>query len=93
MIKNPPCNAGDVGWISGWGTEIPHAAEQLISYATTKIQHSQIKYFLKKDVNMGSLIIVVLVVQWLSHVRLFATPWTARTPGFSVHHLPEFAQT
>ena len=38
---------------------------------------------------MGSLI-NVLVVQLLSHVQLFATPWT---PGFSVHHhLPEFAQ-
>ena len=30
-------------------------------------------------------------VQWLSHVRLFATPWTAALP---VHHqLPEFTQT
>ena len=32
----------------------------------------------------------VVVVQWLSHIWLFATPWT---PGSSVLHcLPEFAQ-
>ena len=35
--------------------------------------------------------IFIVVVQSLSHVWLFAIPWT---PGFSVHHcLPEFAQT
>ena len=34
-------------------------------------------------------------VQSLSHVRLFATPWTtASTPGLPAHHqLPEFTQT
>ena len=32
-------------------------------------------------------------VQSLSHVRLFATPWTTSTPGFSDHHqLPESTQ-
>ena len=36
----------------------------------------------------------VVVIQSLSHVQLFATPWTVATPGFPVlHHLPEFAQT
>ena len=36
----------------------------------------------------------VFVVQSLSRVWLFATPWTAATPGFPVlHHLLEFAQT
>ena len=29
MVKNLPCNAGDVGLIPGRGTKIPHAAEQL----------------------------------------------------------------
>ena len=30
----------------------------------------------------------------VSHVRLFATPWTGSTPGFPVHHqLPDPAQT
>ena len=33
-------------------------------------------------------------VQSLSHVRLFATPWTAAQPGLPVHHqLLEFTQT
>ena len=33
-------------------------------------------------------------VQSLSHVLLFATPWTAATPGFPIQHqLPELAQT
>ena len=35
-----------------------------------------------------------LVVQSLSHVRLFATPTDCCTPGFSVlHYLPELAQS
>ena len=49
------------------------------------------------------LISLVVVVHLLSHVELFATPWTTAcqasdpidcsTPGFPVlHHLPEFAQ-
>ena len=29
MIKNPPCNTGDVGSIPGQGTRIPRAAGQL----------------------------------------------------------------
>ena len=29
VVKNPPCNAGDACSITGWGTKIPHAAEQL----------------------------------------------------------------
>ena len=29
MVKNLPCNAGDMGSIPGQGTKIPHAAEQL----------------------------------------------------------------
>ena len=29
--KNLPCNSGDVSSIPGWGTKIPHTAEQLRS--------------------------------------------------------------
>ena len=29
VVKNLPCNAGDVGSIPGQGTKIPHAAGQL----------------------------------------------------------------
>ena len=29
MVNNPRCNAGDEGLISGWGTKISQAAEQL----------------------------------------------------------------
>ena len=29
LVKNLPCNAGNVGLIPAWGTKIPHAAEQL----------------------------------------------------------------
>ena len=36
MVKNPLCNAGDVGQIPGQGTKIPHAAGQLSPYATTR---------------------------------------------------------
>ena len=45
MIKNPSCNAGDMGSISGRGTKIPHAHEpQLKSpYATMKDLHDTVK--------------------------------------------------
>ena len=29
MVKNPLCNAGDVGSIPSWGTKVPRAREQL----------------------------------------------------------------
>ena len=52
VVKNPPCNAGDVGLIPGQGTRNPHAVGQLTPKATTKIPHfttktrcSQIMYF------------------------------------------------
>ena len=32
VVKNLPCNAGDVGSIPGQGTEIPYATEQLSLY-------------------------------------------------------------
>ena len=35
MLKNLPCNAGDLGLIPGRGTRIPHAVEQLSPSATT----------------------------------------------------------
>ena len=35
VVKNPPCNAGDMGSIPGQRTKIPHAAEQLSLSATT----------------------------------------------------------
>ena len=31
MVKNPPCEAGDVGLITRQGTKIPHALEQVLS--------------------------------------------------------------
>ena len=36
VVKNLPSNAGDVGLISGQGTKIPHALEQLSQRTTTK---------------------------------------------------------
>ena len=35
MIKDPPCDAGDMGLIPGQRTEIPHAQEQLSPCAVT----------------------------------------------------------
>ena len=29
VVKNLPCNVGDVGLIPAWGTKIPHAMGQL----------------------------------------------------------------
>ena len=37
VVKNSPSIAGDMSSISGWGTEIPHAAGQLgLCIATTE---------------------------------------------------------
>ena len=36
MVKNPPCNAGDMGSIPGQGTKIPCATEQLNLWAKTR---------------------------------------------------------
>ena len=36
VIKNPPCNAGDVGLIAGQGAKIPRAAEPSIPQAAKK---------------------------------------------------------
>ena len=35
VVKNPPCNAGDMGLIPGWKIMVPHAAEQLSLRAPT----------------------------------------------------------
>ena len=35
VVKNPPCNAGDMSLIPGEGTKILHAAEKLSSLAAT----------------------------------------------------------
>lgn len=34
VVKNLSCNAGDTGWIPGWGTRTPHTVEQLNVHAT-----------------------------------------------------------
>ena len=37
-VKNPPCNARDVGLITGWRAKVPHRVEQLTLHtATTEI--------------------------------------------------------
>ena len=42
VLKNLSANVEDIGLISGWGTKIPHALEQLSPHATTRTQCSQI---------------------------------------------------
>jgi len=36
VVKNPPCNPGDVGSIPDWGTMIPHVVGQLSSHTTAR---------------------------------------------------------
>ena len=44
VVKNLPCNAGDVGSIPGQGTKIPQAAEQLSPCPrTTEPTHHNLK--------------------------------------------------
>ena len=44
MVKNPPCNARDAGWIPGWGIKIPHASEQLLSLRYTESVYCVVPY-------------------------------------------------
>ena len=37
VVKNPPCKAGDMGSIPGWGTKMPHAEEQLSQLAASSV--------------------------------------------------------
>ena len=41
IVKNLPCNAGDVGSVPGQGTKILYAIEQQIPNATTTEVHAQ----------------------------------------------------
>ena len=36
VVKNPPCNTGDMGLTPGQGTKIPHAKEQLSLCTSTE---------------------------------------------------------
>ena len=52
MVKNLPCNAGDMSSIPGWGTKIPHIKEHLSTCTITKTQETNyinIFYFLKEE--------------------------------------------
>ena len=55
--------------------------------------HSGMSAFSSNDSNHLWRSALTVVVQFPSHVRLFATPWTCSPPGFPVpSHLPEFPQ-
>ena len=42
VVKNLPCNTGDLGSMPGWGTTIPHAVGQLSPQtATAEPVHSR----------------------------------------------------
>ena len=41
-VKNPACSAGDAHSISGQGTKIPHATEQLSLCTTTRVHVQEI---------------------------------------------------
>ena len=62
VVKNSPCNAGDMDLIPGQGTKIPHACTprphmaMKILLAATRTAFSQInkyKYFLNEKINPG----------------------------------------
>ena len=41
VVKNLPCNAGNVGSIPGWGTKIPHYLVQLSPTALEPMHHDR----------------------------------------------------
>ena len=40
MVKNPPSNAGGMGWIPGGGTKIPHAGATKPMHALEPMRHN-----------------------------------------------------
>ena len=42
VVKNLPCNAGDMGSIPGWGAKVPHA-EGKQSLSTTKSPNTAVE--------------------------------------------------
>ena len=54
VVKNLPCNAGDVGSIPGQGTKIPHDTKQLSLCTTMKTQHSSVPTTTKKNTLLGN---------------------------------------
>ena len=51
VVKNLPCNAGDMGSSPGWGTGISHASEQLSHalQALSRASHLESPCTKKKD--------------------------------------------
>ena len=83
--------AGGAQWVDGSALTVLDL-EPGITGETSHPQGSEMDQILLMLplVHVGSSI----VVQSLSHVRLFATPWTAARQAFCVHHhLPELAKT
>ena len=79
LIKNLPCNAGDMGLIPGWGTKIPHASGQLSSRTTTRQpqQNKAVAKTRKAHVQQWE----VHVPQW-SACTLQLRPSTVKIRGF-----------
>ena len=63
----------------------------LLISCTSILVHSKMMIQLMMDKYMGK---AFVVVQLLSHVQLFMTPWTAACQAsVFLYYLPEFAQT
>ena len=86
VIKNPPCNAADVGSIAG-GTKIPHASGQLSRpTATTEPTYSRAQHH-----NVRSCMMQLRSDQWTSEVAqscpTFCDPMDCSLPGSSSHQI------
>jgi len=66
VVKNLPCNAGNIGSIPGRGSKIPHSAEQLslsstdtepVSFCQPRPKLKKINKSKKKEVNAIKLVI------------------------------------
>ena len=51
VVKNPPCNAGDVGSIPGQRTKIPHAVKQIYPHRNKRSCRMQLRPIAAKEIN------------------------------------------
>ena len=101
VVKNPPCNAGDMGSIPVGGTEISHDVQQISSHTTTResmhcnetsllIQRRSYMLLTKTRWSQINVVIQSLSPVWC---LTLCNPMDYSMPGSSVLHcLPDFAQ-
>ena len=71
VVKNPPCNAGDMGSIAGWEPKIPYAVKQLSPRATTTdpVRHNWVGAWQRQIPHDAIKILHAVMKTWCSQTK------------------------